>query len=365
MLLKQSEAGDNNEIGEDIPQDTLIELDENTVKEKNDNIFFSISDLIQSSVDKEETYYYAQEIYTIQTYEKATYYTYGVLEESGKNNLQDYYQKVQVDFNNNTFLIETLSIEEFRKAKNGEINQIDENAIQKTDNNEYTLKSFSTEEIARRYVKDYMLKVKYMPDTAFTLLNEEYKTRKFGNDVQEFKKYIQSNADRFANFTMNKYQVEVQENSLEYIVLDYYDNYYKIIVYDTLNYKIILDDYTIEDDEYVQQYIEADETDKIATCISKVIKLINAKEYTQVYQYLDDTFKQNNFNTVDKFQQYIENRLFNYNIETIETAEKIGEVYSCKVKIKSGVGVSALETQMMFVIKLLEGTDFVMSFNVE
>lgn len=278
--------------------------------------------------------------------------------------IEKYYLKVRVDNNHNTFLTEELSEEEYKKAKNGEIKEINTEEIQPKGDNTYTLKSFSSEDIARRYIKDYTLKVKYLPNTAFELLEDTYKTKKF-QKIDEFQNYVQRNKDRFQNFVMSKYGCEVQEDSIEYTVLDLKDNYYKIIVYDALNYKIILDNYTIETEEYIEEYNNASEENKVATCISKFIKLVNAKEYSQIYNFLDNTFKQNNFNTIEKFESYMENNFFNNNIVTIESAEKIGEVYSCKVTIKSGVGVAAEEKKLSIMIKLLEGTDFVISFNIE
>lgn len=360
---KESERVDDLEDGS-IPQDTLVEMDKYTVKETNDNMFFTINDIIQQSLKTNQKDYYAQEMYRIQTYDRATYYTYGLLKEEGKEKLQDYYLKIRMDNNNYTFEIEPLDIREYNTAKEGKINTIENTEIKKTKDNQYEMKSISSEEIARRYIKDYILKIKYMQNTAFDLLDSTYKNKKFRN-IEEFKSYIEKNSNRFDNFIMQKYQCEVQENLLEYTVLDRYENCYKILVYDTLNYKMILDDYTDEDAEYLEEYKNAKETDKVATCISKFIKQINAKEYTQAYQYLEETFKKNNFNTVEKFEKYIKSYLFDYNIETIKSAEKYGDVYSCKVNIKSGVGVSAEEKDITIMIKLLEDTKFVMSFNVK
>ena len=357
IMLNQKESQYTN-IEE--TQDTLIELEEYTSREKNDNVFFSISDIIQKQIN--DVQYYGQEMYTIQDYTHATYYTYGLILKEEK--VEDYYLKVTVDNINNLFLTEQLNREEYNKAKNGEIKEINNKEIPKTDNNTYTLKSFSSEEISRRYIKDYMLKVKYLPNIAFELLEDSYRIKKF-QTVDEFKNYILRNENRFQNFVMSKYECAVQENSIEYTVLDINNNYYKIIAYSTLNYKIVLDNYTIDTKEYVEKYNSASEDSKITTCISKFIKLVNAKEYSQIYNYLDTTFKQNNFNTIEKFENYMKSNFFNNNIVTIESKEKIGDIYSCKVVIKSGVGLSAEEKSISIMIQLLEGTDFVMSFSIE
>lgn len=365
VLNKKQEAEKMDDIEDgSIPQDTFETLDEYTTKETNDNIFFTINDIIQKSLESNTKNYYAQEMYKIQAEDRAVYYTYGLIQDEEKEELQDYYLKVRIDNNNNTFTTEILELEEYQKAKTGRVNENPNTKIVKTKDNHYEMRSFSSEEIARRYIKDYMLKIKYTPNTAYELLESEYRNKKFRN-IEEFRNYIEKNSNRFINFIMQKYQCEVQEDSLEYTVLDRYENYYKIIVYDTLNYKIILDNYTNESAEYIKEYNNAKETDKIATCIAKFVKLINAKEYAQAYQYLDQTFRKNNFDTVEKFEEYIKQYLFDYNIETVQSAEKYENVYSCKVNIKSGVGLAAEERNMTIMIKLLENTNFTMSFNIQ
>ena len=162
MLKKQKQEPDDIE-DQNIPQDTLITLETNTIKEENSNIFFTINDLIQNSIAKEEkdSYYYAQEIYKIQNYEYATYYIYGVIQKENVKKLEDYYLKINIDYKNNTFLEEKLSIEEYQKAQRGEIKTVKTTPITKSKDNNYQVKVFSSEEIARRYIKDYMLKVQY------------------------------------------------------------------------------------------------------------------------------------------------------------------------------------------------------------
>lgn len=393
---KQNIEVTNNELQEG-RQDQLIQLDNFTSKETNDNIVFSLSDVIQKlfsyiAVDDDEAVYnmtelqyikdnnittmtvksiypnvqngvdyYIQNVYKIQNYDKSEYYIYGVILDNNK--IEDSYLCIEIDTNNSAFGIKPIEFAEYNKAKNGEISQISSNTISKNKYNNFNIQSFSIEGLSRNYIKDYLFKVTYMPELAYELLEDNYKKEKFSN-IDEFKTYIQNNASRFTNFTLKKYQNEINEESIQYIVTDVNDNYYKIYVYKPLEYKMVLDNYTIETEEYLEYYNNATEENRINTCIAKFFKLVNEKDYKNSYSYLDNTFKANNFNTEEKYAEYVNQNFFNNNILEIKSIEKMGEVYSCKVKIKSGVSVSAMEKELTVIVLLGEGTNFVMSFSV-
>ena len=308
--------------------------------------------------------YYIQEVYNLKTDKEEIYYVYGLILKKENNDVADCYLKINKDLKNGTYSIEPLDLEEYKKAKNGEINQIDYIEIKQNNDNKYDYNIFSAKDISQKYITDYIFKLKYKTEEAFNLLDEEYKNKKF-NSLDEFKEYIQNNMDRFDNFVLKQYGREENEKTVDYNVIDIDDYYYKITAYYGMKYKIILDNYTIETEEYVKKYNSATDNDKITTCINKFFKLIDSKEYKNAYSYLDDTFKQTNFNTVDRFETYAKQKFFNHNMVSIESAEQVGDIYSCKVKIKSGVSVSAMSKDITVIIMLKENTDFVMSFSID
>ncbi len=220
-----------------IPQDTKIELAKRTVKEENDYIFFTINDIIQKMAKEKDVKYYAQEMYKMQNYEYANYYIYGLIE---KDSIEPYYLKMNIDYNNNTFKVENTTKEEYQKAKEGKIAKITQEQIEKSQNNSYEVALYNSREIAKRYIQDYLMKLQYSIEDSFSLLEEQYKNQKFKN-IEEFKQYIQENNNRFTNFEIQSYKSEIKEHSREYTILDQLDKSYKIIVYDALNYKIILE----------------------------------------------------------------------------------------------------------------------------
>lgn len=397
ILIRQtSNIDENNTVVNNGEQSNQNELAKNSIEETNIYTILAIDNIIQNMFDymrdnnKQALYnitdsnyvqknnittdnatsiyinvqkYYIQEVYVFQTNTRAEYYTYGFILKKGDSKAENYYLKINRDLKNSTFSIEPLKEEEYKKAKNGEINQIENVEIKENSYNKYNYNLYSSKDVVKRYIKDYIFKMKYMPEVAFNLLDEEYRNKKFSN-LDEFKNYVQKNSDRFDNFVLKSYGKEIEGNMTQYVATDTNDYYYQIKASTGMKYSVILDNYTIETEEYVQKYNSASDSTKIATCINKFFKLIDSKEYKNAYSYLDDTFKQTNFNTVDKFETYAKQKFFNHNIVSIESAEKVGDVYSCKVQIKSGVSLSAMSEDITVIIMLKENTDFVMSFSM-
>ena len=230
----------NEYIDTETPQDQLIELSNNTVKEQSDYVVFSVNKAIQKYFDYttgiNENLYYIQDVYTLQDFDRQIYYTYGLILKNNK--ITDGYFKVKVA--NELFVVETLELEEYNNAKQGKINKLEDVNIEKNEWNKYQFINYSSKELAEKYINDFIIKIKYSPDIAYTLLEDSYKQKRFIN-ISSFKNYINNNNKRFDNFSISTSNIEIKENSTEYIVLDGYNNYYKIIVYSAMNYQIILE----------------------------------------------------------------------------------------------------------------------------
>ena len=307
--------------------------------------------------------YYIQEMCAFETSTMSEYYTYGFILKENNDKPENYYFKVCKDSSNSTFSVSPLKIDEYNKAKEGKINKTENESIKSNLYNKYNYNLYSGKDVAEKYINDFIFKMKYIPDVAFGTLDEEYRNKKFSN-IDEFKSYIKNNSERFDDFIIRSYGREATENITNYEVEDINNYYYKIKASSGMDYTIILDDYTVESNEYVQKYNSSSDSTKIATCVNKFFKLIDSKEYKSAYAYLDDTFKQKNFDTVGKFETYAKQNFFNNNTVTISSAEKVGDIYSCKVQIKSGVSVAAMSKDITVIIKLKENTDFVMSFSI-
>ena len=95
--------------------------------------------------------------------------------------------------------------------------------------------------------------------------------------------------------------------------------------------------------------------------------MINTKDYSHAYELLDGTFRNNNFDTLDKFKEYVNENFFDYNLNTTGNIDidNEGSTYIYTTKIKSGVGSAAESKNLTIIMQLREGTDFVMSFSLE
>ena len=395
ILIKQNNNIDENLLPNNELANTKVYAS-NSVKENNIYTILAIDNVIQNVIDyakesnKQALYnitetnyikrnnistdnvitiyeniekYYIQEMYVFETSTMSEYYTYGFILKENNDKPENYYFKVCKDSSNSTFSVSPLKIDEYNKAKEGEINKTENESIKSNSYNKYNYNLYSGKDVAEKYINDFIFKMKYIPDVAFGTLDEEYRNKKFSN-IDEFKSYIKNNSERFNNFTLKSYGKDIKNDSIDYEVEDINNYYYKIKASSGMDYTIILDDYTVESNEYVQKYNSSSDSTKIATCINKFFKLIDSKEYKSAYAYLDDTFKQKNFDTVGKFETYAKQNFFNNNTVTISSAEKVGDIYSCKVQIKSGVSVAAMSKDITVIIKLKENTDFVMSFSI-
>lgn len=395
ILIKQNNNIDENLLPNNELANTKVYAS-NSVKENNIYTILAIDNVIQNVIDyakesnKQALYnitetnyikrnnistdnvitiyeniekYYIQEMCAFETSTMSEYYTYGFILKENNDKPENYYFKVCKDSSNSTFSVSPLKIDEYNKAKEGKINKTENESIKSNLYNKYNYNLYSGKDVAEKYINDFIFKMKYIPDVAFGTLDEEYRNKKFSN-IDEFKSYIKNNSERFDDFIIRSYGREATENITNYEVEDINNYYYKIKASSGMDYTIILDDYTVESNEYVQKYNSSSDSTKIATCINKFFKLINSKEYKSAYAYLDDTFKQKNFDTVGKFETYAKQNFFNNNTVTISSAEKVGDIYSCKVQIKSGVSVAAMSKDITVIIKLKENTDFVMSFSI-
>lgn len=109
--------------------------------------------------------------------------------------------------------------------------------------NEYIPTYVSDEDMAKIYLNDYVFKMFSDPEEAYGLLDEEYKEKKFGN-YDNFKNYIYSL--NYPSFTMDRYFVKTKKENTIYGVYDTNDNLFIFKARGVMQYKVYLDDYTVE-----------------------------------------------------------------------------------------------------------------------
>ena len=145
--------------------------------------------------------------------------------------------------------------------------------------------------------------------------------------------------------------------------MDQNNNYYIFNEKNIMDYTLILDTYTIDLPEFIDKYNNATEEDKAKMNLEKIQEAINNKDYRYVYRKLNETFRNNNFQNIEMFENYMNTNFFDNNKMTYTNLEKQGDAWLFESKIKNANGIE--EKGINVVIKINEGTDFEMSFSIK
>lgn len=219
------------------------------------------------------------------------------------------------------------------------------------------------EESVKEYIDLYKRLALGAPEQMYNLLDEEYRNTKF-RSVENFKNYIAKNKQKIIGIKAEKYQATKNDEYTQFVCIDQNENYYIFREYAVLNYKVILDTYTIDLPEFTEKYAKATNEEKVLLNIQKCFEAINNKDYEYVYGKLDETFKKNNFKNESGFENYIKNNFFEKNKMQPIKAEKQGEFYVYDLNIKDNSKTDSKSFNKKFIMQLKDNTDFVMSFNI-
>ena len=289
----------------------------------------------------------------------SVYFVYGYLINSNDNNIFEEKQyTVILDNSKDVFSIVPESLEkETSYEYNLDIEEDTEDYY-----NEIEYKIYSEKEILTEYFNYYKNLAISNPDKAYLLLDEEYRNKRFNNDKQEYTNYLKD--IDIENININKYKCDVYDEYKEYVCIDKDNKYYIFKEIAPMEINIKLDTYTINTSEFNEKYNKGNEQIKVGMNIEKIITALNNNDYNYVYNKLDNSFKNNNFKTVNKFESYIRENIFDKNIAEYEKFTEEGQTYIYELKLKESE--DSTETKNMTVImKLLEDNDFTMSFNIE
>ena len=245
------------------------------------------------------------------------------------------------------------------------INEIDESKeydgdIVQDENNKFEYKNYSEEDFVKEEFMDYKYTLLNELDEAYSKLDNEYKVERF-NNIQEFNNYIEEKRTQIENSIAVSYEY-IDDN--QFIVQDNYENQYVFTENSFMNYNVRLDNYTIITENYKNKYNKLDNESKVKTNVDMFIKMINSSDYRHAYNKLDETFRNNNFGSVENFESYIKENFFENNYLIVDKIEQKGEYYVVSTTLKSDISSAADSMNKNFIVKLNEGTDFVMSFEI-
>ncbi len=238
--------------------------------------------------------------------------------------------------------------------------KIEEN-IEKQDNNKFILVNTNDVFLASQHLDDLKYKMVNEPERLYNILDDNYKEKRFPN-YTKFAEFLNEIKERINKIQISKYRID--GNKIQ--VLDNYNNVYTFKTSGIMEYTVLLDNYTIEENSITESYKKLSDENKVASNIQKLVKMINLKDYTNIYNLLDDNFKRNNYSTENELKTFIVNKLYNYNvIDEIKSVKKEGNYYIGSFTIKNGENVNFPEIELNIVMQLKEETDFVMSFSMK
>lgn len=319
---------------------------------------------IQIDTTKEYTSFISNSMYTLDKINNITVFVEEIAR--GKNFQDKYYIVVNMDYTNDTYEILTSSEQEFTNAKNNIIEDKyrEDIVVQQNEYNNINKVTLSELQILKKYFDDYKFKAINIPEEAFTIIDATYKKEKFNNDLEQYKMYIQNNINTLKDANIVKHGVSKEVGYTKYTFVDNYGNYYELKETGIYEYTISLDNYTVQTDEQTKKYNSLTDEQKALSNIDKIMKLIDQKDYLTVYNYLNKDFKNKNFPTIEVFTKYMKENFFENNIVGNIGIQNEGNIYMLNVPYKESLSRAAEEMEKNFIMKLNEGTDFEISFDI-
>ena len=346
-------------VTEDEIKQKIYDLLSKKYIEENNITISNLYDYVKT-VDK-SSLFVPLEVSMVQDQQIKSFLVHGLVESLTDFQLLDeIFVIVNIDANNELFSIEPIY---------GDYNSISEinitsfeNSIEEN-NNSFSKTSTTYEDIARDYIDLYKRLALGSPEIMYDLLDKEYREAKFGS-VDEFKKYIEDNRTEIIGIRLEKYRTNQTDEYTQYICIDQNGNYYIFRETAILDYTVILDTYTIDLPEFTDEYNSSSDSEKVLLNIQKVFEAINNGDYNYVYNKLDSTFKQNNFPTLESFETYIKQNLYENNSIGYSNYQTNGNLHIYEISITNADDENSQTITKNFIMQLLDGTNFVMSFSV-
>lgn len=333
-------------------------LNESYIKEKNitiDNVF----NYVKTFNTKQR--FYPTSVIILSEEEIVKYKVAGIAQDLDYKSAQEVYYGVSYSNSNNAFSIWPLDKKSFETytAKDN-ITKIDE----KEGYNICNLSQINDELIAVEYFEAYRFLTLANPEYTYNMMTEEYRGKRFGT-YENYVQYIKDNYNEFRDIIPKKYLSTFNGQHTQYVVQDQYENNYIFDTVDALKYYVSLDTYTIDGEKFNSTYAGATEDQKVQMNIGKFFDMINRQDYRTSYNCLDDTFKKNTFKNEKEFESYIKDKLFKYNNFEVKELKSVGSnTYACKLYISNKLTEDDGNIGITIIMKLQEGTDFVMSFSM-
>jgi hypothetical protein len=325
------------------------------------------------------------DIYNQENMENAVYYIKAILSNEEQN--KDFYFILYEDKENLTYSVANIEKKVFEE-KIIEDKELEYIEIENNENNQSIFINLSEEEIVEKYFEDYIDDVLYYPEYTYSILNQEYKEKCFST-LEEFKEYLEQKRNLYLTYNsenekvpsdfenvyeyleyieeldkleISKYKIREVNNQKIYLCVDNKDNYYTFYATAPMNYTVMLDNYTIPTEEFVEEYNKSSEAEKVVLNIKRFFMGIDDKNYGFSYNVLSESFKNSKYPTKKDFLNFAKQNFFEENKIEYISYEKENGLYIYKIKLTDATGTSTESKEFNIILKLKSGTDFEMSF---
>ena len=109
--------------------------------------------------------------------------------------------------------------------------------------NEYSPVNISDEQMAKIYLNDYINNMYFDIEYAYNLLDEEYRTTRFG-DISNYINYV--NTLTYSSYKVKKYHIDTEGKYKIFWIYDQNNNLFVFKTEGVMQYKVYLDNYTVE-----------------------------------------------------------------------------------------------------------------------
>ncbi len=312
---------------------------------------------------------------------KAKNYTIEDMYYANENINMDVYYIAGIDSNNKKFKL-VVKVDKYTETyslyieKYLEDNKIDENNfdeafkidkieyINLNDNNIAEKIEVTDFEVASAYLNNWGMKIKENLQKSYNTLNEEYRNKRF-DTYEKFENYINTSNKDYSSLKLETYSLEEENEKNVYVCKDQYENIYKFTETAVMEYTVQLDDYTIESNEYIEKYKKAKNQQKGILNIGRFFEMLNMQDYSSAYNLLDKNFRETYFKTQADFETFVKTYMFKYNNVTYKTySDQISNLLIYGITLNDSTGENEKEVNCNIIMKLLENTNFVMSFEI-
>ena len=150
---------------------------------------------------------------------------------------------------------------------------IQNNEITENENNTLNLNNFDKGKYALALFENYKTNLIYNKEKAFNQLDSDYCKNRFQN-AADFYTYIANSENEIRISSLGQYNVAYKDGYTECILYDKNNTYYCIRAKTPTDYTVMLDPYTVDDEEYIEEYNEANEERKVNIIVEKIKNMI-------------------------------------------------------------------------------------------